>query len=480
MKVVSYQASQFWNGLPPSERARTLALDRFPDLPVTENAGAYKADKQNTEYRRSSIDAVKTGKVLRDGTAAWLGFLNNQLKLKPSQLIFGQLQSRLMVNMSGGVLENGGMCLDRRTGLPYIPGSSIKGTVRRMAIQELLDTRIEGKSTADLAHLVILIARIFGAGGADWEKGRRKTNGTPGGEFKSDFEFACGQQWEAVREIASSMLLKEPGMPLDPGAEPWKRLSGYAGSTSFLPAYPMDLSGLKLSIPVPQLGSVEMEVLTCHHQKYYSGIKNIALDDEPPIPVVFPAVAAGHIFVFPFTVSGTPAQSQMTDQVRRWIIAALETFGIGAKTAAGYGWFDCSDALQKSVVEQLHARAEQAKRDQEARAAEELRKQGELLKQKAREEEARATAGMTEQERVHFNLSRLTEDQFRAKLEKWKDVNELERNAIYDLFRSVKSALWLDISKKAREGKRKEKERWGMLTNEIFRMANERKEKMPK
>jgi CRISPR/Cas system CMR subunit Cmr6 (Cas7 group RAMP superfamily) len=41
-----------------------------------------------------------------------------------------------MVNMAGGVMENAGLCLDR-FGLPYIPGSAVKGCARRTALAAL-------------------------------------------------------------------------------------------------------------------------------------------------------------------------------------------------------------------------------------------------------------------------------------------------------------------------------------------------------
>src|SRR5208282_3126445 len=98
-----------------------------------------------------------------------------------------QLQSRLMVNMAGGVMENAGLCLDR-FGLPYIPGSAVKGCARRMAIQRLIEVELPSVKS----DLLIQIALAFGWGEQDWSS--EKTDG----RFKSDFAYAAGSDlWPA-------------------------------------------------------------------------------------------------------------------------------------------------------------------------------------------------------------------------------------------------------------------------------------------
>ena len=39
----------------------------------------------------------------------------------------------------------------------------------------------------------------------------------------------------------------------------------------------------------PELGKLELDVVTCHHGDYYGGILDVAKDTEDPVPVVFPA-----------------------------------------------------------------------------------------------------------------------------------------------------------------------------------------------
>ena len=116
MKLATDASLSFWNALSAAQRARTLALGRFTSFPLEQQNGRYTVNRGDTGYRRETCDAIAGGAVLRDGAPAWLQFLREGLRLPDSQLLFGQLQSRLIVNMAGGVLENGGLCLDRRTG----------------------------------------------------------------------------------------------------------------------------------------------------------------------------------------------------------------------------------------------------------------------------------------------------------------------------------------------------------------------------
>ena len=121
-----------WNRLQPKDRARTLAASRFVDF----------TNGQNDDWRRRTSDAIRHGSKLdREKLAAWRSFVLHIAGQNPESehLLFARLQSRLMVNMAGGVFENGGICLDHTSGVPFIPGSAVKGCARRMAIQELLE-----------------------------------------------------------------------------------------------------------------------------------------------------------------------------------------------------------------------------------------------------------------------------------------------------------------------------------------------------
>lgn len=352
--------------------------------------------------------------------AAWLA------TLRDIQFLHAQLQSRLLINMAGGVMENAGLCLDR-FGLPYLPGSAVKGCARRAALAALREWcetgQKPGATEADKdnlfktacdpfttqAEMLAAIARVFGWCEQDWSDKRGHD-----GRFISDFAWACSgataapaptgrampaqgsalgsppttnpspegaaQTWPTLRNTTARQLARKLGVGLpDDDATPWKRLPNFAGSVSFLPAYPVDLGKTPgpvegLPLPVPELGKLELDVVTCHHGKYYAEPDRAekpreweewnrqwgtAPDTEEPVPVVFPAVAPGHIFTFALaplrrgSAGNPPAPSNPCAHAHTWLKIGLETFGLGAKTNVGYGWFDTGDKVQDGVLAAL-------------------------------------------------------------------------------------------------------------------------------
>lgn len=302
-----------WTALPAKDRSRALAADRFVDFP---NNG------QDNDWRRRTSEAVLNGKADPAKVKAWPAFVQTLGALE----LHAQLQSRLMVNMASGVFENGNLALDRNSGIPYIPGSAVKGCARRFAIHTLAEAPEDQKT-----NLLGEIATVFGWGDQDWKSGRNRN-----GEFCSDLELACGTQWDACKSAFQHL----PPQSM--------------GRIAFLPAYPVDDDP-----------GIELDVVTGHHSKYYadSSADAIATDTEEPVPVIFPAVSAASKPRFVFALLPLrPDDQQLAKKARDWLRQGLETFGIGAKTAAGYGWFQClSDADAKAI-------AAQAAHDAEAKA----------------------------------------------------------------------------------------------------------------
>lgn len=190
-----------------------------------------------------------------------------------------KLGARMIVNHAGGVIENAGLALDRNSGAPFIPGSTIKGIARAGAAMS--DVKPEE------------VALIFG-----WAPNRGQDS-----------------------DIPHTLPVKS-----------------YGGSVAFLPAYPTGVARL------------ERDIVTVHHPEYYSGKRSVALDDEQPSPNEFPVVAAGAEFQFVLVPVGIGRVATMRDllklptfdvlaKAKEWLIAGLTQHGVGAKTAAGYGWF---------------------------------------------------------------------------------------------------------------------------------------------
>ena len=347
--------------------------------------------------------------------------------------VYGQLQSRLMVNMAGGVMENAGLCLDR-FGLPYIPGSALKGCARRMAIQLL----VEAESIQAKSDLLSQIALAFGWGVQDWSSEQKE------GRFKSDFAYAAGPDfWPAVSTAARKRL---------PNAD------HFAGAVSFLPANVADVSGAELPLRPPSLGALELDVVTCHHPDYYQGNMKrlVATDDEDPNPVLFPTVAAGHVLAF----SVLPLRNctdALLEQAHKWLADGLTIFGLGAKTAAGYGWFDCSEAVQAAVKQAIEKREKQEAQRRQAESDAAEKKAKDEAERIRRESEKAAMANLTPEQQEDFKVAQLKEDQFRSALDNFAKKTPEEQKALVRALRldagvpGSRRVFWEDLKAKAKK-----------------------------
>lgn len=223
--------------------------------------------------------------------------------LPRSVSIVMKLEDRLIVDAASGTVDHANLCLHPHFGVPMIPGSAVKGATRHFLWEQWNEAVGEGKKVkADL--LVALFGYPTGDDGLD--------------------------EW--CLQHLSEKTCDEKG-----------KKRALAGKITFFAAMPCGHAPL------------EVDVLTCHHMAYYSPTKDkkVATDDEEPNPQFFPAVKKGASFEFVVcpTSRGTQAMAQ---QAMGLLQQALETNGIGAKTAAGYGWFseDVELKAQREKAEQ--------------------------------------------------------------------------------------------------------------------------------
>ncbi len=218
-----------------------------------------------------------------------------------TECVWGELRSRLAVNLAGGILENANICLHPHFGYPYLPGSAVKGLARHAAWCEW------NKPESDKQAIARRIATVFGY---------------PTGDKKLDDALKADEEAREAKE-------------------------NHAGCVAFLGAFPEDKA------------NIEVDVLTCHHAKYYSGSKPQATDDESPNVQAFPVVAPGVTFCFPLVPLRDCGEAEM-QAAKTWLLEAIEVNGAGAKTAAGYGWF--RDLTQERAAQKQ--KEQQDKRNQ--------------------------------------------------------------------------------------------------------------------
>jgi len=444
--------------------SRSLLLDRFADPAAKDN----DHDKERTRFFEHAFrQTVHTGR-----SRAWSDQLQFLAAADRIRLLFAQLQARLMVDMAGGVMGNAGLCLDR-FGLPSIPGSAVKGCARRTALAalhewcetgcrpggdqppaNLFGSTCEPFPTADA--MLAAIARVFGWSESDWTRRRDFRSDEEWAGKRSDLAWACGDTlWEALREKAISTLApvatqRGHGLP-----------SSYAGEVSFFEASPVDLqrSGELegLAARVPDFGRLELDIVTCHHPGYYEGRLPVATDTEEPNPVVFPSVAAGHVFAFPLAPLRCTSKTGVSI-ARDWLACGLRVFGLGAKTNAGYGWFESGERIQAVVAGLLAATADRRRRETE-RLEEAKRQKDELLARQLQANElAAALVGLAPEQQADLKIARLTDDQFRGRLESFADREPSEQQAIVRALRlppgqaGSRRRFWDELRKKAQKG----------------------------
>jgi CRISPR-associated protein Cmr6 len=100
----------------------------------------------------------------------------------------------------------------------------------------------------------------------------------------------------------------------------------HAGEMIFFDAIPSQ---------VPQL---KLDVMNPHYSEYYGGGKTPPADWLSPIPIYFLTVERTQ---FLFAIGARrKAANDLAGIAAEWLKAALQELGVGARTAAGYGFFE--------------------------------------------------------------------------------------------------------------------------------------------
>lgn len=294
-------AKDEWEGLLKKERARTLAATYFAP-----SALAYTGHEndRDAEYKKKAINAIVLATDLQEYCDYWQKF-SASFPPESCRIIDATLQTRLLVNLSGCILENAGLAMEHICGVPIIPGSAVKGAARRYAIALMQEC-----DNAQKEELLDCFIQIFGCVEADFSP-------------ESDLSLA----------VDSAML------------NDFAELYGkkIQGRVHFLQAVPKSSPALCA------------DVLTPHHREYMEGKRDTPTDDEEPSPSYFPAVQGGNNTIYSFLLSA-PGHSELLDTAEEWLTKAITLFGIGAKNAAGYGFFSVPDkALQGFSPEEQEA-----------------------------------------------------------------------------------------------------------------------------
>lgn len=226
--------------------------------------------------------------------------------------------SPLLVGAGNASGSDVGLTFHHTWGVPMIPGSSLKGL-----LSHYLDTVYAGDEDEEVGPDVAAVRRAM-------ERPRRDADGrvrsAAGGIQRVIFGAAGLEGSDDSAETATiGRVFFHDMLPLPPDSH------GDGGDDQLRRFLTRD-------------------VLTVHQKKYYEG-KSSANDYDSPTPIPFLCVPAGTRFRL--FVGG---DREWAEWSLRQLLDALAEWGVGAKTAAGYGRCDQASELQSPKEESAAAK----------------------------------------------------------------------------------------------------------------------------
>ena len=277
MEYLPKATKDVWHNLRNQQEEKfnaSLIFFRFLDGSKSFLDGSKKTIEEEMEPITKKA-AVETAQKLLERRGELIGWLRNSgyCVIDWKQ----QLRKRMAVGLGNPSPIENGLTMDRVHGLPYIPGSALKGIAQDYAlayIYQALDaqSREEAKKSDEFVE-------IFGAQ-------------TPEKGYTS------------------------------------KSFEAKQGSVVFLDALPL-LTNQEIPF--------EVEIMNPHYQKYYGSKGDTPPGDYlGPNPITFLVVKKE--IAFHFAVVATNGCSRL-NTVKEWVTSALPSIGVGGKTRVGYGIF---------------------------------------------------------------------------------------------------------------------------------------------
>ncbi len=231
-------------------------------------------------------------------------FLNNIEKRKDNLFEFlekdgykcakfnGKCNWRLIIGLGASHPQETSMTLHHIYGIPYIPGSAIKGVTRHYAVLKFAEKDIKNDEKFEDA-----VKRV-------------SQNLENGKELNIEVEF---KEENKNEKIKFSELIEIFGT------------QNQKGKVIFMDAYPINKVNLKIDIMNP------------HYPEYYSQGKPPA-DWQNPRPIKFLTVENTDFKFYLFSKS-----EELLEKAKILLKGALKEEGIGAKTSLGYGIFNYTE-----------------------------------------------------------------------------------------------------------------------------------------
>ncbi|HPE71817.1 MAG TPA: type III-B CRISPR module RAMP protein Cmr6 [Candidatus Competibacter sp.] len=357
--VPNYMGCDFTDA-PPGHRFGLYfdAWDQHWKIPDTEKREALKRVTTLNDTTRTLLGG------LRNRQGALAGSLGDSVWRLPA----AQSTAPFMTGLGNEhPLENGFSFLNPY-GLPYLPGSGVKGVVRRAA-EELALRFYDDTGGWDIVSLWWLFGfepnSVYLTGPSDkmppaqreeaqrWQDAYRNPetrDAVPRDRLEALIEAALnGEQQRRYRE--------QPFLLLDElmGNQKWRDELRNRGALMFWDV-----------IPEPAGGKLAVDIMTPHYGHYYQG-NSTPHDSGQPNPILFLTVPPGSRFEFfvQCDPAALPASLKGSWQtlLEAAFLHAFDWLGFGAKTAVGYG------AMHRDLDAEQQRRAEMAQQVRQAAKA---------------------------------------------------------------------------------------------------------------
>jgi len=217
------------------------------------------------------------------------------------------LSWRMVIGLGASHPQETSMTLHHIYGIPYIPGSAVKGVTRHwVTLKFFEEAKCEKWEEISCFDKILNTSNEKDFKTLSFEKFQKKFQEKKAEPSKILFDF-CKFNFIKINEFQKIFGTQEN-----------------QGDIIFFDAYPVGEINLKI------------DVMTPHYPDYYS--RGTEPDDwQSPNPIKFLTVEKTR---FQFCLACRKENEGLLEKALEWLKESLSHFGIGAKTSIGYGYFD--------------------------------------------------------------------------------------------------------------------------------------------
>lgn len=318
-----------------------LWFTHFLPLQKGKKTKEYKFELSDDDHPELSSNTKELLRALQQRQQ--MRFAALQAQYPAFRLLRGIVDWRMVIGLGGAHVLETSMTLHHVYGIPYIPGSAVKGMTRHYFLSEVLAPEFPEEE-------LDLLDAVFSTIDDDT---LRETTDT--GTLRKRCEVKRG---------------KKKFYPGDTTVEKAKneRTLLKLGQIVFGTQRRRGLIIFGDALPEGEV-QFQKDLMNPHYPEYYKENSQVPPNDcQNPIPIPFLTIEKA-AFTFPLIVK--PLCTTDTDPatllktVAQWLQSALEDQGIGAKSAVGYGYFTDVKDLAGSLQEEIEQAEQQAAKEAE-------------------------------------------------------------------------------------------------------------------